>query len=162
MSTRANVVLRENWGDGKAEIWLYHHGDGYPEGMMPMLQYFINYMRRGEIRNNVEQSAGWLVLWGAKEQASYVGGYDRKKGKLLVRKNLFEPGSKSNGYGWKATAYEPSFGRHGDIEYLYVIDCDEMTITCYKTPDGDDPSRDEKLFVDTPENPWRSEKESQE
>ena len=27
--------------------------------------------------------------------------------------------------------YEPAIGKHGDVEYVYVIDCDNQKLTCY-------------------------------
>ncbi len=120
MSTRANIVIEDDWG----KLWFYRHGDGYPEGTMPTLQKFINWMRSGTIRSNGLQSAGWLILIGALEPVE----------------------------DWKCGAYEPTKQRHSDIEFLYVIDCRKQTITCYKT--YFDETKDTVLFVDTVDSPW--------
>jgi hypothetical protein len=94
MSTRANILVKDIHGDS---LWFYRHSDGYPEGTLPTLQKFIKMITDGQIRNNVGQACGWLILIGHEE-------YGSKKG------------------GWKIGAYEPTTGQHGDIEYLYTVD----------------------------------------
>lgn len=102
MSTRANIKIV----DGKDELWFYRHSDGYPEGTMPTLNKFLNLLKEGKIRNNLSQSAGWLILIGAEEY-----GIDIKNVK-----------------DWKVGAYEPTTRQHGDIAYLYIIDLEKKTI----------------------------------
>src|SRR5690348_10367703 len=76
MSTRANIILQEtfSWEDEKNEqqttterLYFYRHSDGYPDGTMPSLKIFIDWVKKGKIRDNVSQSAGWLILIGAME-----------------------------------------------------------------------------------------------
>ena len=107
MSTRANIVLK----DGNEKLFFYRHSDGYPEGTMPTLEMFSNYIKKGAIRNNISQAAGWLILIGAGE---YGGGE--------VVSTV--PDLENDFHGWKVGAYEPTTGIHGDIEYLYTIDVD--------------------------------------
>ena len=66
---------------------------------------------------------------------------------------------------WKVGSIEPTTRIHGDIEYLYVIDLDKKTISCYDDfgcnlrDDGDKFTLDmlgKPLFVDTTDNPWVS------
>lgn len=116
MSTRANVIIKDGYGD---EIMFYRHSDGYPEGVAATLGEFISLVKEGRIRDNAEQSAGWLILLGHEEYAK--GGY----GSTLdsVRKN-----KDTNISGWKVGAYEPSVDIHGDIEYLYEIDLKAKTL----------------------------------
>jgi len=104
MSTRANVVIK----DEHSSLWFYRHSDGYPECTAVSLIEFLSKHTKGSYRPNVGQSAGWLVIQGHKE-------YD------------------SETTGWKVGAYEPTTGRHGDIEYLYVCDLDKMSITIYSS-----------------------------
>jgi len=119
MSTRANIVIKE----GESELWFYRHSDGYPEGTMPTLNIFLEWVRSGKIRDNVTQSAGWLVLIGAMEYAT-VPDYETEtplKANPEWKRGLINSISAPN--GWKASAYEPTEARHchWDIEYLYTI-----------------------------------------
>jgi len=143
MSTRANIIIKEKGSytdnNGKQKnysekLYFYRHSDGYPEGTMPLLVTFINAMREGKIRNNVGQSAGWLIMLGAVEYNSIpkfelephaVG--RRAYGDVTTTKFSEEDFS-----GWKVGAIEPTTGIHGDIEYKYVIDVKTMDITCYE------------------------------
>jgi len=101
MSTRANIIIK----DGNEKLWFYRHSDGYPEGTLPTLNKFLNLIKEGKIRDNISQAAGWLILIGHEEY-----------------------GSKNPLYDWKVGAYEPTIGRHGDIEYLYTIDLEKKEI----------------------------------
>jgi hypothetical protein len=114
MSTRAQIIVK----DERQELWFYRHSDGYPEGTMPLLNKFIDYVKAGIIRDNVEQSAGWLVLFGAEEYK------DQKENPLL-------PTSEESFGGWKCGSIEPCACRaqHGDIEYLYTVDLKAKTIS---------------------------------
>lgn len=64
MSTRAGIVLIDESGD---TLHFYRHSDGYPKGTMPTLRKFLNLVKKGQIRDNVSQAGGWLVLIGAME-----------------------------------------------------------------------------------------------
>ena len=127
MSTRAQVIVKDKWG----EVWFYRHSDGYPEGALPTLKQFLGWVKEGKIRDNCEQSAGWLILIGAMEYGtvySYLskGKPDRPK----TIDELFTPGLDNGASDWKVGAYEPSCPReHGDIAYLYTIDLDNKEIT---------------------------------
>jgi hypothetical protein len=113
MSTRANILIK----DSHDELWFYRHSDGYPEGTMPTLSEFMRRIVEGEIRNNVSQASGWLIVIGHEEYAE-----QREKYPHIG--------------GWKVGAYEPTTGEHGDINYLYVVDLDEKTI---EIQGGDEP-----------------------
>ncbi len=152
MSTRCQIVVKDNssWG---SDILFYRHSDGYPEGAMPTLQKFMDWVRRGIVRDNAEQSAGWLILIGAKEYSTnYIDGKD------VPKEKLFEPNDDSSD-GWKCGAYEPAGCRHGDIEYLYILNVEVKTIACYETNfDGEgfpDKEKDKLLFIDSAEKPWK-------
>lgn len=107
MSTRCNVVIKDSFGD---ELIFYRHSDGYPEGVKDSLNEFLNMVKSGEIRDNVVQASGHLILIGHREY---------KKDGLLD----------SNYMRWKVGAYEPTTQIHEDIEYLYTIDLENRTIT---------------------------------
>ena len=116
MSTRANIVIKDEYD----KLWFYRHSDGYPEGTLPTLEKFMNALKDGTIRNNVNQAAGWLILLGAEE-------YD-------VKPDFTSPNYKRDGRekDWKCGAYEPTTGQHGDIEYLYTIDLEKKTLEVKK------------------------------
>lgn len=90
MSTRASIRITE--GDG--QILLYHHCDGYPEGVGSELKEFLKERK----------------YWYAERIAQG----------LVTMKNQ-----------WNDFPYEPAICLHGDEEYVYVIDCDKKTLTCY-------------------------------
>lgn len=110
MSTRANIIIKDEY----SKLIFYRHSDGYPEGTLPTLATFLSLVKEGKIRNNVSQSAGWLILMGANEYGV-----------------SFEPDN-TDVMGWKCGAYEPTTCIHGDIEYKYVIDLVKLTIAVYK------------------------------
>jgi hypothetical protein len=114
MSTRANIILK----DESDELIFYRHSDGYPEGALPTLEKFLGYVKDGSIRDNVSQSAGWLILFGHQEYAQMDGDYYPKNGLPHKRSTM----------GWKVGAIEPTEAIHGDIEYLYVIDLKKKEI----------------------------------
>lgn len=122
MSTRAQIKIT----DGQQELWFYRHSDGYPQGTMPTLQKFLDWVKAGKIRSNVEQAAGWLILIGA---AEYGYTYDYKTRTSSPKATLTEPLDDSLS-GWKCGSYEPCACRdfHGDIEYFYTISLKEKTI----------------------------------
>lgn len=121
MSTRANIKFVDEFG----ELWFYRHSDGYPEGTLPTLEKMVEGFKKGILRKNVEQSAGWLIVLGYQEYLEPIGG------------------RYSN---WKVGAYEPAAGRHGDIEFLYIFDLKESELRVYKT--GFDEETSDKL-IDT-------------
>ncbi len=113
MSTRAQVIITDSSGD---KLWFYRHSDGYPEGTLPSLSTFVDWIAAGRIRNNVDQAAGWLVIIGNHEYRD-------------IGSSFPEPGTSPYG-GWKVGAYEPCAPvKHGDIEYLYTVDCEAMTVS---------------------------------
>ena len=144
MSTRANVVVKDRYG----KIWFYRHSDGYPEGTMPTLQKFIQLVRTGKIRNNASQSAGWLILIGAEEYGTY---YTVEQGD--VKKDTLTAPSPCEVSGWKCGAYEPTTGLHSDIEYLYEIDLEAKTISCFNSWSADGHGK-HLVCEDTPQAEW--------
>jgi hypothetical protein len=116
MSTRAQIKITDSFG---RELWFYRHSDGYPDGTLPTLQKFLDWVKEGKIRDNVEQAAGWLILIGAEE---YGKTYDYKTGTSSPKATLTEPLDDKLS-GWKCGAYEPCAcgSLHGDVEYLYTV-----------------------------------------
>jgi hypothetical protein len=157
MSTRSQVIIK----DAHSEQWFYRHSDGYPEGNMPILQKYINWVRDGKIRNSVGQGAGWLVLLGAIEYQTLspmcfpqadLDSWKRDNKMVADALEAYNPPD------WKVGAYEPeSPGRHGDIEFLYIIDLDEKTVMGYSVRFDDEDGKGDKLVCsDTAEIPWKA------
>jgi hypothetical protein len=115
MSTRCQVVVKDSFND---EIWFYRHSDGYPEGVKESLETFLSWVKEKRIRDNAEQSAGWLIIIGHQD-------YNVPD---IPKKNF--GGNINDGmHDWKVGAYEPcSPEEHGDIEYLYTIDLTKKQI----------------------------------
>ena len=97
MSTRCNIIIRE----GKDKILLYHHHDGYPEGVGKDL---LNYMQK-----TCDEHRGVCAESVARE---------------LVKNETSRTGLNDNGY-------VPAICIHYDIEYLYEIDTDRCTLRCW-------------------------------
>ena len=125
MGTRANIVLKS--GD-ETPLWFYRQSDGYPEGALPTLLTFMDWLKSGRIRDCIGQAAGWLVILG---HAEYAGrDYGPKQ---------LEPANPPNGFCWKVGSIEPTnWGQHGDIEFLYTIDMDKGTLICEEVGGGYD------------------------
>lgn len=88
MSTRAHIRIK----DGRDLFLLYHHHDGYPEGIGVDLKKFLS-------------------------AKNYWCG-DCIANELVKSKDDDE--------------YEITSCLHGDEEYIYVIDCNNKTLKCYK------------------------------
>lgn len=96
MSTRCCVKVVKHFTDKTAEVMLYHHHDGYPEGVGVDL---------------VNRSPKWKGPF-----------QDRNEWDIdEVVNSLIKD---------QADEYEYTAYNHIDIEYLYTIDCDAMTIKC--------------------------------
>jgi len=101
MGTRCNIRVVDEEGD---ELWFYRHYDGYPSMVLPSLEPLMERLKNGEVRDNVGQFSGWIVVLG---HDSDTNRYDN----------------------WKVGYYEPTTGQHGDIVYLYTIDLGTKTLT---------------------------------
>jgi hypothetical protein len=109
MSIRANIIIKDRY----TKLYFYRHSDGYPEVTRESLNVFMNWLKDGKIRDNVNQAAGWLIILGNDE---YEVGNEPKG---------------VDGFNWKVGAYEPTTGLHGDIDYLYVIDLEKETLEIF-------------------------------
>jgi len=127
MSTRANVIIESKRDNQK--LYFYRHSDGYPEGTMPTLTKFIEWLRAGKIRNDVSQSAGWLIILGAMEYNT-IPQFNMEE--AISPKSYGNPETFKEPSDWKVGAYEPTSGIHGDVEYKYSIDLDEMDVTIFE------------------------------
>lgn len=87
MSTRCNIIIKR---EGYNDIILYHHHDGYPQGV----GYYLH--------SRLKKIKGW---W-----------YECDIANNLVKDTKDE--------------YEITSCIHGDIDYLYTIDCDAKQLKC--------------------------------
>jgi hypothetical protein len=136
MSTRCNVIIK----DEDDQLIFYRHSDGYPDGALPTLKKFMQWVADGLIRSNVEQASGWLILIGADEYGESTD-YKSNPPRTYRREHILDPDPSDDFSGWKCGAYEPSICIHGDIEFLYTLDLKNLTIRV------DDHYEDEKSYT---------------
>ena len=143
MPKGANIILSEthsyNSKNGRnitktKQLFFYRQSDGNPEGILPVLQVFMKWIREGKLRNNIGQCAGWLTILGAIEYNN-IPKYLYFKDRLgsVELNTILMPKI------WKCGGFEPTTGLHGDIEYLYEIDINNLELTVKKvsyTSDG--------------------------
>jgi hypothetical protein len=120
MSTRANIIIKDDY----RKLYFYRHSDGYPEGVMPTLKKFLEWVKENKIRASVSQSAGWLIIFGAIEYLT-IPEFKLDDDKYFPHGDI---DTISNPKDWKVGAFEPTTGIHGDIEHLYVVDLNKKTI----------------------------------
>lgn len=140
MSTRANIILYESFTyksrNGRTvnktnKLYFYRHSDGYPEGSLPLLKVFMNWLTTGKIRNTLGQSAGWLVILGAIEYNStpeYLA--------FTGSENYGDLDTVSPPKDWKCGSIEPTIEIHGDSEFLYEINLNERTLIVKQRTDN--------------------------
>ena len=97
MSTRCCVKVIKEFDNGTKEVMLYHHHDGYPEGVGYDLKNRAEYWAKTHPGNS----------WDIDDIVN-----------TLIKDTEDE--------------YEYTSYNHIDIEYLYTIDCNKMTIKCNK------------------------------
>ena len=122
MSTRCNIIIKDQYD----QLIFYRHSDGYPSVTLNSLCKFMQWIKEGKLRGNIEQSAGWIIALGMKEYSTTLE-RNEKTGHLedIPKKDLFSPGDSANGLSWQIGSYEPSTGIHRDIEYLYTLTIDK-------------------------------------
>ena len=81
----------------------------------------MDWLKQGKIRNNLSQSAGWLVILGAVEYGT-IPEYEKVKSGYSFAKDYADISSIKPPQDWKCGSIEPTTGQHGDIEWLYEID----------------------------------------
>lgn len=114
MSTRACIKIKEglyvHYEDTtptECIITLYHHSDGYPDGV------------GSDLKNYLETQWKDCPQWDAERIATE-----------LVR------GAIKDDDGNADTGYEVATCEHGDCEYGYIIDVKAKTLKCYKLDSG--------------------------
>lgn len=117
MSTRATIIIRQKDVDDESkynEIRLYHHSDGYPDGIGADLKDYLK-------NHNDCADPKFGVIWDGEIIATEL-----VRGKCMT--NEYTDGS---GRTFPDMGYECALCQHGDEEFGYIIDCDERTIKCY-------------------------------
>ena len=117
MSTRCNIIIK----DGAERIHLYHHQDGYPMEVGTELQDYLQ-RKWGEY---------WRSYWCGTSIAND-----------LVKGHINYPLAKEP---HEDDEYEVTYGLHGDVEYVYVINCRARTIRCYSIPWDDEFHKDYRI-----------------
>lgn len=104
MSTRCTLRIINNEKD-KEPICIYHHCDGYPEGVGKSLADFLRESKKNLLYWEKEVVAN-QILKGAVKCVGHEEDRDMK--------------------------YEITCGQHGDEEYGYVINCGDKSLRCYE------------------------------
>lgn len=99
MSTRCCLIIKSGYSDN-SRIVLYHHHDGYPEGVGVQLKKVLSGYKDWQIR---EHALRFLPNELVKNEAGL------------------------NDNEWEITTEV-----HGDIDYLYVLNCKARTLRCYR------------------------------
>jgi hypothetical protein len=114
MSTRCNIHFH---GFDRTLSNIYRHSDGYPEGVLPDLQRFFEAVRAAtpDTRfSSGEQLAARYLVWQAIELAV---DYDFSSGEMKTT-------PKASPLDFLGVS--PCLEDHGDIEYVYKVDCDNL------------------------------------
>lgn len=105
------------------ELW-FRCTYGAPADVLPMLEQFLVWVESGVLRDNVEQSAGWLVVLGAYSLENLL----RAAG-LPRRADLFWPNDEQSEHGWKVGAIEPAARADRWAVYQYHVDLSGRSLT---------------------------------
>jgi hypothetical protein len=136
MPKGANIILSEthsyNSKNGRnvtktKQLFFYRQSDGNPERVLPVLRVFMKWVMEGKLRNNLSQCAGWLTILGAIEYNNipkYL--YFKEKLGYAELNTILMPKI------WKCGGFEPTTGIHGEIEYLYEIDINNLELSVKK------------------------------
>lgn len=103
MSTRCQIRIKNEY----QQYDVYHHHDGYPEGVGADLKEYCKKLPSG-------------------------GGSSWNPNRIV---NELVKGAIQEGLAGQTQpdmGYELSFGFHTDIEYAYLIDCEKKTLECYE------------------------------
>lgn len=143
MSTRATIKIKQSFYNTDEdydkgiltpyEIKLYHHSDGYPEGIGADIVEFL--------RNRNDGYDTDKPIWEAERIAT-----DMVRGEVLTSKSCSKPDKVHRDMG-----YDVAICQHGDCEYGYLIDCDERKVTCYEIYPDRHPEWREKDIVEVPD-----------
>lgn len=115
MSTRAQIIVEGNGG-----VKIYKHSDGYPEGVLPVLQKLLP---------RFKESRGFDAEYlTAHVSAAFINDSAESRKDFYKRSGLPNTG-RDNFIG-----HGLGFSLHGDEEYIYVID-ENFTVFIYEPTD---------------------------
>ncbi len=105
MSTRCQVKVIQIGLDWEEEVTLYHHSDGYPEWMVPVIAAAL----KGHIERHDEETLKWSLTKDDLGKPRWQAGRAGKAASMLcwADPEQFEP--------------EQGHKLHGDIEYYYKL-----------------------------------------
>ena len=103
MSTRCTIKVIEN-KDDEQPMWIYHHCDGYPEGVGEQLKNYLKEKKRG------------LFYWD----------------KCVIVNDIVKNGINYPDCIDIDKHFEVTEGQHGDEEYGYVINTEEKSLCYYE------------------------------
>jgi len=122
MSTRCQVkvVQTELWDDA---VTLYHHCDGYPENIIPL----INKTLQAHIKRHDDQMIKWKLSSKDQGKPRWEAGRAGKVASMLCSADPEE--------------FEPEQGHklHGDIEYYYVLYVPSWEVEVFTLDDAINP-----------------------
>jgi hypothetical protein len=136
MPKGANIILSEthsyNSKNGRnitktKQLFFYRQSEGNPELVLPILRVFMKWIKEGKLRGNLGQCSGWLTILGAIEYNNipkYL--YFKEKLGYTELNTVLMPRI------WKCGGFEPTTGIHGDIEYLYELDINNLELNVKK------------------------------
>lgn len=120
MSTRCHIAIYESEEDAKADkhhTLLYNHSDGYPDGVLPILEPFLKQFKEERGMGDTEYLAAWTLHALMDDTVQYTLSA-KKEGRCK-----YAPENGMTGCGFGICT-----GMHGDIEYLYKIYPDALEV----------------------------------
>lgn len=133
MTTRAMITITENMNMEDIEdndIYLYIHGDGYPEALGEEIKEFLSYDGAKNLIGDKEYMLAWLLKKIMDDYVKAMIDFDKQNSLFGLDEENPLPSMKNfNGYGISSEM-------HGDISYLYVIDMASKCLYVYENNDG--------------------------
>lgn len=127
MSTRCQLRFTDENTDRVAQI--YRHSDGYPEGILPLLEHVQELLHATGTQRDASYAAAQFIfidkLWHIErtfccEDGLYNDLPDTVEG--VLNPESWEGLSQTPSYLLGHGVEDPSCGIHGDEEYLYVVE----------------------------------------
>lgn len=125
MSTRCHVAIYESESAAKADnhhALLYKHSDGYPDGVLPILEPFLKQFKEVRGMGDTEYLSAWTLH--ALMEDSVKHSIETRK--WLIENKMSVDTMPEN--GMQGVGFSICSGLHGDIEYLYKIYPDVLEV----------------------------------
>jgi hypothetical protein len=125
MSTRCQIGIYETQGQdiGKPSVLLYKHSDGYPDGVLPIIEPFLKDFKAKRGLDDFEYCAAWLLY-------SLMAEAMKQRAQYAKRNDKYPSILDYTGYGIGSVFY-------WDIEYYYRVHPNELRV--YETHCKEDP-----------------------